>query len=71
MIRFVDMTDALELDDGQAFAWFDTVTDTFLVFAGEQVWHEWDEFADAWWDEPSDTHRIERFWGLFPPFHKN
>ena len=32
MIRFVDMSDALEMEDRGAFAWFDTVTDTFLSF---------------------------------------
>ena len=44
MIRFVDMSDALEMD-GYAFAWFDTVTDTFISFDTVQVWYDWSDFV--------------------------
>ena len=62
MIRYVDMSDALEIDG--AFAWFDTVTDTFISFAGMEVWYKWDDFADDWIDDACWT--LERFKRLYP-----
>ena len=61
MIRFVDMSEALET--GSAFAWFDTVTDTFIPFDTIQVWHDWSSFVDDWNREPKWT--LARFERLF------
>ena len=70
MIRFVDMTDALELDGERAFAWFDTVTDTFMEFVGEEIWHSWASFAVDWEEDrlsrANPKSEIERFRRLFP-----
>ena len=66
MIRFVDMSDALELEDRSAFAWFDTVTDTFLSFDTVEVWHDWSDFVADWEQDPRHDRPIERFKALFP-----
>ena len=64
LIRFVDMSEALELEDRQAFAWFDTVTDTFLSFDTVEVWYDWSDFVADWEEEPGRP--LERFKALFP-----
>ena len=64
MIRYVDMTDALELEDGPAFAWFDTVTDKFISFDTVQIWYDWSDFVADWETEPQRP--LDRFKGLFP-----
>lgn len=70
MIRFVDIPRDAEVMPGQrCFAWFDTVTDRFLVFNHDQVWASWTEFLDHWhWDERpvEQKHRLDRFEGLLP-----
>lgn len=43
MIRFIDLGDQI-LEGQRQFAWWDTVTDTFLQFSGNQTWQNWDDF---------------------------
>ena len=46
------------------FAWFSTVTDSFLFFDGEQVWENWEDFENSYnADEHND--KLERYAGLF------
>ena len=47
MIRFINLTGQILIDDPEPhFAWFDTITDEFMVFAGTQEWHTWNDFVD-------------------------
>lgn len=45
MIRFIDLGDQI-LEGERQFAWYDTVTDSFLEFSGNQVWSSWVEFCE-------------------------
>ena len=75
MIRFIDLGDQILLLEGhKEFAWFDTVTDTFEEFNGNQTWDNWEDF------EEDHRHKVdlyshslihgarplERYKGLFP-----
>ena len=46
MIRFINIGDQIA-ENCRAFAFFDTVTNTFLAFDGEQVFETEEEFIDA------------------------
>jgi len=47
MIRYIDVGDQIFLDgETKEFAWFDTITDTFLTVVGIQVWETWNDFVD-------------------------
>lgn len=59
MIRFIDIGDQI-LEGENHFAWFDTVTDTFIEFNGVQVFNGWDEFVSFY-----DGDELGRFAGLF------
>jgi len=67
MIRFIDLTDQI-LEDEFCFAWFNTVTDTFIELGSEQVWHSWNEFEKDYLNLPNNwgTYKLDRFRGLFP-----
>jgi len=57
MIRFINLTGQILIDDDELhFAWFDTITDEFMVFAGTQDWHSWEEFKQ---DLLTQYHIIE------------
>lgn len=43
MIRFVDIRNQ---DIGDRFAFYDTVTETFVDFSGVQTWNTWGELKD-------------------------
>jgi len=67
MIRHVSISaDDQVIADTPCFAWFDTVTDSFCEFSGNQVWATWEDFELDWSDEPGDKRELERFKGLFP-----
>lgn len=69
MIRFIDLRDQ---GTGYRFAFWDTVTDQFLQFSGEQAWDDADDFCrnfnhkGAAYGDPEVTHHVERFLGLMP-----
>ena len=46
MTRFVDLGDQITCDGRKQFAWFDTVTDTFIEICGTHVWESWKDFAE-------------------------
>ena len=81
MICFIDLGNQIDpmLEGTKHFAWFDTVTDSFEEYDGEQTWESWEDFKEAYQnDERSplrlqivqlgieDSHTLERYWGLFP-----
>ena len=62
MLRFIDLKG--QLTDGDAdFAWYDTITDKFLTFSGNQTWSSWDDFAVDY--EISEQFPLSRFKPLF------
>jgi|GEM_PF-2334607 len=62
MIRFIDLTGQIYLDDNEgSFAFYDTVRDKFYEFSGCQLWDTIDEFKN---DYTGD--QIERFLSLIP-----
>ena len=70
MIRFIDLGDQI-LEGQKEFAWFDTVTDTFEEFNGNQAWETWEDFAEDYLvDEGKgmipDSRPLRRYKGLFP-----
>jgi len=73
MIRFIDLTGQHTLDDDEfRFAWFSTITDKFLEFAGEQTFSSWADFLEAFKehirdDNPAHGYRnLSRFKSLYP-----
>lgn len=77
MIRFIDLGDQI-LEGEKMFAWYNTVTDTFEEYSGNQRWSSWEEFKEdfafhfptipAIIDEMSSSDkldRLERYKGLF------
>jgi hypothetical protein len=70
MIRFVDVGRQLGLDEEwpRQFAFFNTVTDTFVSFRGIQVWDsranfELDFDYDSGWKLSRFTEKIPDDWG--------
>ncbi len=61
MIRFINLTGQIMLDDAPYFAWYDTVTDTFMTFSGFQTWDCWHDFVEDY-----DGNELERFHKLMP-----
>jgi hypothetical protein len=77
MIRFVDLGRQLWVDENdpissRQFCFFDTVTDRFLDFDGEQVFETWRDVEEARLPDSSfsgvDTTLLERCKGLCPPW---
>ena len=67
MIRFIDLTGQIYLDDEEkSFAFFDTVTDKFCEFSGNQYWDNIEDFKS---DYTGDD--INRFVRLMPPSIKH
>ena len=73
MIRFINLTGQIFIDDEPHFAWFDTITDEFMEFNDSQDWHTWDEFVDdlteylkrAYVSKKVATEILERFQRLY------
>ena len=81
MIRFIEVGNQV-LDDERYFSWWDTITDGYLEFNGEQMWETWDDLLTDYLQ--GDDHRdptvlvnmyevefIERLWGLYPRYRKD
>lgn len=66
MIRFIDLTGQIYLDDEEkCFAFFDTVRDKFCEFSGCQQWDSIEEFKN---DYTGDE--VNRYLSLIPEhFH--
>lgn len=63
MIRFIDLTGRIYLDDEEkAFAFFDTTTDKFCEFSGNQYWDKLEDFKEDY-----TGNEIDRFLRLMPP----
>lgn len=69
MLRFIDLR---EQSTGHRFAFWDTVTDRFCEFFGEQAWDTFEDFAEAFKlrseteGEGHDHGTLNRFKGLCP-----
>ena len=65
MIRYVPISKEVSVvPNADCFAWFDTVSDSFFEFNGEQVWTSWAEFEGDW-REGRGYHELSRYWDLF------
>ena len=64
MIRFIDLTGQIYLDEEQvSFAFFDTVRDKFCEFNGCQRWDSLKELMD---DFDEDPQNLIRYVSLIP-----
>lgn len=69
MIRFIDIGDQIFIDgETKSFAWFDTITDEFLIFSDCQAWDSWNDFVDDYNFEKDipEILSLNRFKHLFP-----
>ena len=67
MIRYVPISKEIDvMPETDCFAWFNTVTDMFLTFCGDQVWTTWSEFKTDFHHDATHHYDIERFRKLFP-----
>ena len=72
MIRICNLSGQITLENDDIwFAFFDTISDRFLVFDDTQVWAKWEEFEtdynfelNTYMTDPS-TRPIERFKSLY------
>ena len=62
MIRFVDLGQQIDGDGPRHFAFFNTVTDQFMTFDGEEVFETVEEFKLA----ASGSYQLDRYLGLIP-----
>ena len=71
MIRLIDLTGQITCDETDKtflFAWFNTVTDTFMNFNDSQIWYSWENFElDFRFEEIEcgKTYEFERFREIF------
>ena len=67
MLRFVDVREA---DIGGSFAFFDTVSDTFVSLGDDQVWVSARDLAESWRRHygtgDGGTRPLSRFLNLLP-----
>ncbi len=61
MIRFINLTGQILMGNDPYFAWFDTITGTFMTFSGFQAWDCWGDFVKDY-----DGDNLERFRSLMP-----
>lgn len=72
MIRFIDLGNQIcpyDTDcDSFMFAWWDTITDTFIEFFGSQIWGTWEEFEidHGLEEDVPESWPLERFKKLLP-----
>ncbi len=62
MIRFIDL--GKQISDAPEFAWWDTITDTFLSYGESYTWESWEAFVADF--RPGPMRPIARFQSLFP-----
>lgn len=55
MIRFINLTGQIAVDDDFEFAWYDTITDRFMEYGESQTWDSFKEFES---DLLSDLRRV-------------
>jgi len=64
MIRFINLTGQITCDDDDFwFAWYDTITNTFMSFDDIQVFDSWEDFVECW--KETKIYPLERFESLF------
>jgi len=65
MIRFVDLRYQIE-EGTHYFAFFDTVSDTFVTLNGSQIWSAYYSFREDWDSEVTPGWDIRRFTEKIP-----
>ena len=74
MIRFIDLGDQI-LEGQREFAWWNTISDVFFQFSGEEAWETWEEFEASFYDDDDNrkeiidlkiTKPLQRYKTLFP-----
>ncbi|TET22359.1 MAG: hypothetical protein E3J76_04845 [Candidatus Aminicenantes bacterium] len=70
MIRFIDLGDQI-LEGQSEFAWWDTISDSFEEFSGNQTWPNWkcfeeDYLLDEVREMIQDMRPLDRYKSLFP-----
>ena len=69
MIRFIDIRNQ---GTGYRFAFWDTVTNSFLMFDGDQGFENRDDFEDAWLNSNKKALNLNRLKSLCPKWaHDN
>lgn len=71
MIRFIDLGNQITADEGDKdFAWYDTITDRFLMYNGAQTWDCWEDFESDYLatlaPEYHPSGGLDRFARLYP-----
>jgi hypothetical protein len=72
MIRFVDLGRQLEVDESdpdavRSFAFYDTISDTFINFNGSETFDDWNSLVSVFFpDEFPDDNMLQRLKGLCP-----
>ena len=78
MIRFIEVGNQV-LDDEKYFSWWDTITDRYLEFNGEQMWETWFDLTSDMFDDYRSRESISsssqiglgtRLWRLYPGYRK-
>lgn len=74
MIRFINLTGQIHLDNDLEFAWYDTIKSEFVEISGCQTWDSWEEFktdlvmymVEGRTPEKMQDEMLARFLRLFP-----
>ena len=74
MIRFINLTGQIAVDDEFEFAWYDTITDEFMRYGGSVTWLSFKEFESdllsdlrkARTKENIQDEMLGRFRALYP-----
>lgn len=72
MIRFIDLGKQLEVDESdpeapRSFAFYDTISDTFINFNGSETFESWESLVSMFFpDEFPDDETLERLRRLCP-----
>lgn len=65
MVRLVYIGEQITQGNND-FAWYDTITDEFISFAGQVVFDSWGDFEESYTITAFPHSPIERFKTLFP-----
>jgi hypothetical protein len=65
MLRFINLSD--QINEGEKeFAFYDTVTESFVTLSGAQTWTSVDDFRKDAHDDPNWFYSIDRMLSLIP-----
>lgn len=65
MLRFINLSD--QINEGEKeFAFYDTVTESFVTLSGSQTWASVEDFTKDYQDEQGSKHNYARMVRLIP-----